>query len=182
MRRIDSPIDRMNLGFIAIRGSVVMRNRRLPALVLAGLAVTTGAAAEMKNVTFSVGACSGESHVANGPIGAIGADLTKRQSRFACDAMIQAGFDDDPKRVMLQFLATKDKQSRPLAFAGRMVDRDTMNVDGVYFETGKRTPVDEGACRFFRDQPGEQIACGARIDKDGVRTVAIVGFKGQKSR
>ena len=74
------------------------------------------------------------------------------------------------------------KRSRGDGLAGRMLDKTTMNVDGVYFETGKRTPVAEGACRFFPDAPGEQVVCGARIDKDGVRTVAIVGFKGQKSR
>lgn len=156
-----------------------MRMTGLWAALLAGVAGASVVQADMKNIQFFTGACSEESHLAEGPLGS---DLTKRQSRFHCDAMVRAGFDDDPRHIMLQFLAAKGRHSRQLAFAGRMLDKTTMNVDGVYFETGKRTPVAEGACRFFPDEPGEQVVCGARIDKDGVRTVAIVGFKGQKSR
>lgn len=137
------------------------------------------ARADMRDIQFFTGACSEESHIAEGPLGS---DLTKRQSRFYCDALARAGFDDDPKHIMLQFLTAKGQHSRQLASAGRMIDKTTMNVDGVYFETGKRTPVEEGVCRFFPAQPGEQVVCGAKIDKDGVRTVAIIGFKGRKSR
>ena len=73
-----------------------MRMTGLWAALLAGVAGASVVQADMKNIQFFTGACSEESHLAEGPLGS---DLTKRQSRFHCDAMVRAGFDDDPGRM-----------------------------------------------------------------------------------
>jgi hypothetical protein len=46
------------------------------------------------------GRCASSSHVAEGPLGA---DLTKRQSRFYCDSAVITFFADYKGHVMVQF-------------------------------------------------------------------------------
>jgi len=52
------------------------------------------------------------------------------------------------------------------------------NVDAVYLETNKRTPVDDGACKFFETHGvRSSIVCMAKIDEGDQRTVVVVGFE-----
>jgi len=52
-----------------------------------------------------------------------------------------------------------------------------MSVDKVYFEAGKPTYIDDGACKvFFKGRHMTGIFCGGKIDADGQRTVASIVF------
>ncbi len=120
------------------------------------------------------GECGGESHIAEGPIGA---DLTKRQSRFFCNSAVIEHFNDDPKHVMLSFVEKESAHARQIAYAGHMIDKQFLQVENVYLEAGKQTPVTEGSCKLFsKDGVLSGFACGAKIDDNGLRTVPIVAF------
>ena len=121
------------------------------------------------------GTCDPSSHTAEGPLGA---DLTKRQSRFYCDAAVITFFDDYKGHVMVQFTQKEAHHSPILGFAGRVNDDGIMmRVDHVYFVTGQPTTVSDGWCKFFfKNRHMSGIFCGALIDETGRRTTATVAF------
>ena len=126
------------------------------------------------DLTVVKGQCTPESHIAEG---AIGEDLTKRQSRFFCDSAVVSVFSDNPKHVMIQFADSKSNHARQIGYAGMMEDEEIMNVRSVYLESGQPTPVADGNCKFFFSEKNiSGIACGAKIDEAGRRTVPIVSF------
>ena len=137
-------------------------------------------AGEPKSIQVFKGACTDQSHIAEGPVGA---DLTQLQSRFICDTMVANSFTDNPNHVMFSFLQAKSNHARQIAFTGLKTDKVMTNVGAVYLETNKRTPIDEGACKFFETNGVRtSIVCMAKVDEGGQRTVAVVGFdiaKGQ---
>jgi hypothetical protein len=120
------------------------------------------------------GQCEPSSHVAEGRIGD---DLTKKQSRFFCDAAVIVSFGDDPKHRMIQFVDSQSSHARALAFAGFLRDAKLMDVRNVYLETGRASAVADGNCQIFFDKQAiSGIACGAKIDEGERRTVPIVAF------
>jgi hypothetical protein len=139
--------------------------------------------AEADDTTLIKGQCSAESHVAEGPIGA---DLTKHQSRFFCDAAVVTVFSDDPKHVMIQFADSKSNHARQIGYAGMMENEQILNVHDVYLESGRPTPIVEGFCKLFFEAKGMEktissIACGAKIDEADRRTVPVITFKADSS-
>lgn len=121
------------------------------------------------------GSCDASSHTSEG---ALGADLTKLQSRFLCDSAVVAFLDDHNSHIMIQFSEKEANHSPILGFAGQMEsDGIIMQVANVYLEPGKATPVSDGACKFFfKDRHMDGITCGIKADEGGQRTVAIVVF------
>jgi hypothetical protein len=127
--------------------------------------------------------CGDESHIAEGNIGE---DLKKYRSRFFCDLAVLTVFGNDAKHVLVQFLESKSNHGRPLAYAGTLLDADIMTVDHVFLEPGIPTPVVDGYCKFFftskiMEKNISDIACGAKIDESGRRTVPIVNFHANQS-
>jgi hypothetical protein len=120
------------------------------------------------------GSCGDKSHIAVGPVGS---DLTKHHTPFVCDAAVIAEFDPQHAHVMITF-AEKASTKSTISFAGTMdVKENVMQVLKVYFEPGKPTYVDDGACKFFfTGRHINGIFCGGKIDVDGERTVASVSF------
>jgi hypothetical protein len=120
------------------------------------------------------GQCAPESHIAEG---AIGEDLTKRQSRFFCDAVVITLFSDNSKHIMIQFAESKSSHLRQIGYAGMMEGTEIMNVSSVYLESGQASPVSEGYSKFFfKEKIISGISCGATVDEAGRRTVPVVGF------
>jgi hypothetical protein len=148
------------------------------ASAITALTATLVTAAE-GDLTIVKGQCAPESHIAEG---AIGEDLTKRHSRFFCDSAVLTFFSDDPKHVMVQFADSKSHHARQIGYAGMMDDEVMMNVRNVYLETGRPTPVAEGYCKFFfKEKNISGIACGAKVDEAGRRTVPVVSFNADPS-
>lgn len=128
-----------------------------------------------EDTDFFVGACGPTSHTAEGPIGS---DLTKRQSRFYCNSLVETGYANANHHMMFQFTEKEAHHAQILGFAGVM-DKDgiLMRVDRIYLEPGHPTPVDEGYCRFFfKGHTFTAVVCGAKVDEDGRRTTAVVAF------
>lgn len=121
------------------------------------------------------GKCNAQSHIAEGPIGA---DLTKRQSRYFCDVAIISFFDRTSSHLMVQFSEKQSHHGAILGFAGTMdADGQVLEVDRVYLEPGKATPATDGACKFFFERKEmTSIVCGAKIDEGNRRTVPVVAF------
>lgn len=121
------------------------------------------------------GSCDDKSHIA---VGAVGTDLTSHQTPFVCDAALLTMFDKQNIHLMITF-AQKATTKGVISFAGTMELKDNiLEVRKVYFEPGKPTYVDDGACKFFfsgRHMTG--IFCGGKIDADGQRTVAGISYK-----
>jgi hypothetical protein len=120
------------------------------------------------------GSCNKKSHIAKGPVGA---DITRNQVAFSCDAAIFVAFDQRNVHTLITF-AEKATTRSVISFSGLMDDRtNTMSVSKVYFEPGKPTYVDDGACKvFFAGRHMTGIFCGGKIDADGERTVASIVF------
>jgi hypothetical protein len=104
------------------------------------------------------GSCSDKSHIA---VGAVGTDLTNHQTRFVCDAAVIAEFDPQNVHTMITF-AEKASTKSTISFAGTMnLKENIMQVSKVYFEPGKPTYVDDGACKiFFTGRHMTGIFCG----------------------
>lgn len=138
-----------------------------------------GAGLPVQHSTFSTpqvlkGRCDSSSHIAEGPIGE---DLTKRQSRFFCDAAVIASFSDDPRHRLIQFADSQSNHKAPLGFGGLMQDAAIMNVRSVYLEISNASVAADGGCKFFfKDNKISGIACGAKIDEGNRRTVPVVAF------
>jgi hypothetical protein len=120
------------------------------------------------------GSCGTSSHVAEGRIGE---DLSKRQSQFFCDAAVIASFGDDPRHRLIQFTDSQANHARILGFGGLLEDATMLRVNTVYFEIGRPTAATDGACKLFLASDAiTAIACGAKIDESGRRTVPVVSF------
>ena len=122
------------------------------------------------------GVCSTSSHTAEG---AIGSDLTKRQSRFFCNLAVIAVFDNNAQHVMVQFTQKEAHQVRILGFAGLMgAGGQMMAINNLYIDAGKEPiPVTEGVCKFFfKGKNMSGIMCGAKVDEGARRMTAIVAF------
>jgi hypothetical protein len=120
------------------------------------------------------GSCSDKSHIASGRVGT---DITNNHRPFNCDAVVIVTFDKQNVHTMITF-AEKATTKGVIAFAGLMDAKNNMLfVQKVYFEPGKPTYVDEGACKlFFSGKHMSGIYCGGKIDADGQRTVASIVF------
>jgi regulator of extracellular matrix RemA (YlzA/DUF370 family) len=136
---------------------------------------TSGYAAQPGDIHIVTGSCGQNSHTAEG---SLGEDLTKRQSRFFCDAAIITFFDDYKGHVMVQFVQKEAHHTPILGFAGRMEeDGIMMNLDHVYLVAGQPTTVSEGWCKFFfKNRHMSGIFCGMKVDETGRRTTAVVVF------
>jgi hypothetical protein len=120
------------------------------------------------------GSCSDKSHIATGRVGT---DITNNHTPFNCDAVVIATFDKQNIHTMITF-AAKATTKGVIAFSGFMnAKTNMMTVQKVYFEPGKPTYIDEGACKlFFSGKHISGIFCGGKIDADGQRTVASIVF------
>ena len=110
------------------------------------------------------GACDPASHTAEGPIGA---DLTKRRSKFYCDSAVITFFDNYNSHILIQFSQKESHHSQILGFGG-IVDSEgvTMQVDHVYFSPGHATTVSDGWCKFFfKGRHMSEIFCGIKVDE-----------------
>jgi hypothetical protein len=97
-------------------------------VLLAVLWASAHSNAVADDTTIVKGQCSPESHIAEG---AIGEDLTKRQSRFFCDAAVITLFSDNSKHIMIQFAESKSSHLRQIGYAGMMEDTEIMNVASI---------------------------------------------------
>ncbi len=148
----------------------------ISAALLGGVWLTVTAYAGPPNdIEVVNGICAASSHTAEGPLGA---DLTKRQSRFYCDSAAITFFDDYKGHVMVQFAQKKSNHSPILGFAGRVEDDGIMMVvDHVYLASGQATTVSDGWCKFFfKNRHMSGIFCGMKVDETGRRTTAAVVF------
>lgn len=151
-----------------------MRRLLAPALLLS-LAATGAHAQGFPEMTILKGSCSEKSHIAEGKLGT---DLTRNQARFFCDSVVIMPINGNPRHVLLTFAESQSHTRPQLGFAGVMEDRQMVDVQRVYLTSGKATPVDEGACKFF--YKGSRITgvfCGGKIDQGDRRTVPIVAFE-----
>jgi hypothetical protein len=135
----------------------------------------SGRAAQPSDIQVVTGTCDPSSHTAEGPLGA---DLTKRQSRFYCNSAVITFFDDYKGHVMIQFAQKESHHGPILGFAGKVEDDGIMmSVDHAYLTAGTPTTVSEGMCKFFfKNRHMSGIACGIKVDETGRRTTAIVTF------
>ncbi|HEY1709593.1 MAG TPA: hypothetical protein VGG10_15100 [Rhizomicrobium sp.] len=120
------------------------------------------------------GECTPDSHTAEGPVDS---DLTKRHSRFFCDAAVVSYFDASMRHVMVQFSQKESHHSPILGFAGLMDDDgQTLNVDHIYLDRdAPPVKASDGACKFFFARKHlKDLFCAAKVDESGRRTVAIV--------
>lgn len=109
----------------------------------------------------------------------MGADLTKRQSRFFCDSVVIMFFRHDPGHVLVQFAEKRSNTNTPIGFGGLLAkDGIMMDVRTLYLPTGAPPAIaDDGACKFsFKNKHMEGLFCGAVVDRDGRRTVADIVF------
>lgn len=164
-----------------IKGSLLLTGLSVASLVAHADAFTPAYIANVKAegqsqfMTGVRGSCSEASHIAAGPVGS---DLTEHQTSFVCDAAIFTTFDKRNVHTMVTF-AKKSATGEIISFAGLMdAKTNTMDVQKVYFEPGKATYVDVGACKvFFSHSHISGVFCGGKIDADGQRTVASIAFK-----
>lgn len=135
----------------------------------------SGRAAQPSDIQFVSGTCDPSSHIAEGPLGA---DLTKRQSRFYCDSAVITFFDDYKGHVLIQFVQKESHHGPILGFSGKVEDEGiVMSVAHVYLTAGSPTTVSDGACKFFfKSRHMSGIFCGIKVDETGRRTTAIVAF------
>lgn len=135
----------------------------------------SGHAAQPSDIEIVSGTCGPSSHTAEGPLGA---DLTKRQSRFYCDSAVITFFDDYKGHVLIQFAQKESHHGPILGFSGKVNDDGIMmSVDHVYLMAGVPTTVSDGACKFFfKNRRMSGIFCGMKVDETGRRTTAVVVF------
>jgi hypothetical protein len=119
---------------------MIYRAVAISAALLCGVWLPVPAyAAPPSRIEVVNGTCDPSSHTAEGPLGA---DLTKRQSRFYCDSAAITFFDDYKGHVMVQFAQKESHHSPILGFAGRVEDDGIMMaVDHVYLAPGQATTV-----------------------------------------
>jgi hypothetical protein len=156
---------------LSARGLVVV------AVVAGSVCLPTSArAGQPIDIQVVSGTCDPSSHTAEG---ALGADLTKRQSRFYCNSAAITFFDDYKGHVMVQFAQKEAHHTPILGFAGKVQDDGVMMVvDHVYLGQGNSpTTVSEGWCKFFfKNRHMSGIFCGIKVDETGRRTTAVVAF------
>jgi hypothetical protein len=130
-----------------------------------------------KGMDLVSGECDATSHIAEGPRDA---DLRKRQSRYFCDSAVIMRINGDPHHLLIQFTQRREHLNTVLGFAGYLEqDGIMMSVERVYFP-GSQAPVfaTEANCKFFfTGKKLGGIFCGAMIDQEDRRTVAIVAFQ-----
>jgi hypothetical protein len=152
--------------------------RHAPALALAlalSLVSTAGHAIGFTDLEVVKGHCAPSSHIAEGRVGT---DLTKNQSRFFCDAVAIMPINGNPRHVLLTFTESKSHTRPQIGYAGLMLDDQMLQVQRIYLQNGVATPADEGYCKIFRKGGRiSGIACGAKSDQGGRRTVPIVSFE-----
>jgi hypothetical protein len=116
------------------------------------------------------------SHTAEG---ALGEDLTKRESMYYCNLAAITFFGDYIGHVLVQFSQANSHHPQILGFAGRLApDGIKVQVEHVYLAVGQKTTVSDGYCELsFKDRHMTDILCAMKVDETGLRTVAIVLFK-----
>ena len=146
-------------------------------LVLAWLSVAYPASVRANDIQVMDGACTADSHTAEGPIGS---DLRKRHSRFYCDSASITVFDNNPKHVLLQFVDKRSHHPNTIGFGGVIGDDGFLAIGRVYFgSTGIPSTPNENywKCKFgFTGHAMSIIACGVGVDEEGQRTTALVVF------
>ena len=131
--------------------------------------------ADSYDVKTIAGNCTDASHTADGPIGS---DLTKRQSRFYCNAAVIAYFDKNRKHLQINFTQKESMHNQILGFSGWLEENGIMlKLSKVYLNPGKSTTVSDGWCKFFLSGANlKSIFCGMSADEAGRRTTAMVIF------
>jgi hypothetical protein len=144
-------------------------------LALALAAVVAPAHAQVSDMGGVGGTCDATSHLAEG---AVGEDLTKRQSRFFCDIALFTKFEDNPNHVLIQFTDRKSHYARTLGFGGLLADNGLV-VNHFFLEPGHPITPDFGVCKFFyKGKKMTGIWCASKIDDEqGRRTVVVVDFR-----
>jgi hypothetical protein len=129
---------------------------------------------ESRSMNGIRGSCAAESHIAVGPVGT---DLSSHQTPFVCDAALLTLFDNQNIHSMITF-AQKATTKGVISFAGTMHEKvNILDVQKVYFEPGKPTYIDDGACKFFfSGRHMTSVYCVGKIDADGQRTVASIVY------
>lgn len=149
--------------------------RPLGLALLLTLVSTAGHAVGFNDLEVVKGRCSPKSHIAEGRVGT---DLTKNQSRFFCDAVAIMPINGNPRHVLLTFTESKSHTRPQIGYAGILVDDEMLQVQRIYLQSGVAIPADDGACKIFRKAGRiSSIACGAKSDQGGRRTVPIVAFE-----
>jgi hypothetical protein len=154
---------------------MIYKMATLRAVLMGGAWLSFPAYGGPNDIEVLNGICEPSSHTAEGPLGA---DLTKRQSRFYCDSAAITYFDDRKGHVMVQFAQKESHHSPILGFAGTVEDDGIMMpVDHVYLAPGQATTVSDGWCKFFfKGRHMSAIVCGMKVDETGRRTTAVVTF------
>lgn len=148
---------------------------RLALALMLSLACSSASAVGFDDLEVVKGRCSPKSHIAEGRVGT---DLTKNQSRFFCDAVAIVPINGNPRHVLLTFSESKSHTRPQIGYAGLMVDDEMIQVQRIYLQSGVAIPADDGACKIFRKGGRiSGIACGAKVDQGGRRTVPIVAFE-----
>ncbi len=148
---------------------------KLALLVFATIFSNPSYSEEPTDIKTIKGECLEQSHISEGKIGE---DLTKRQSRFFCDAAVMAFFDHSNQHIMIQFTESKSHTNTILGYAGYMdTDGQILNVNKVYIGN-TAYPVEEGFCKlFFKKKHIDSMSCGAPVDEGDRRTVPVVVFQ-----
>lgn len=148
---------------------------RLALALMFSLASTGAFAVGFNDLEVVKGRCSPSSHIAEGRVGT---DLTKNQSRFFCDAVAIMPINGNPRHVLLTFSESRSHTRPQIGYAGLMVDDQMIQVQRIYLQSGVAIPADDGACKIFRKGGRiSGIACGAKSDQGGRRTVPVVAFE-----
>ena len=132
-------------------------------------------AAQPTHIEVVSGICDPSSHTAEGPLGA---DLTKRQSRFYCNSAVITFFDDYKGHAMIQFAQKESHHGPILGFSGKVEDDGIMmSVNRAYLAAETPVTVSGGVCKFFfKNRQMSGIFCGMKVDETGRRTTAVVSF------
>lgn len=86
-------------------------------------------------------------------------------------------FFEQPGHVLIQFSLGKSETAQILGFGGQMIDNKRIAVERAYFQPMKPINVDDGICIFsFKGHHLDNVFCGAKVDANGYRTVAVVKF------
>lgn len=131
-----------------------------------------GGTLSAQKVSILQGNCAKASSIAEG---AIGTDLSQRQSQFFCDVATITHFDNS--RVLISFSLKGSHHSPNISFAGVPNNDGAVDVDRVYFSSKDPTAASEGLCKIFRENDKiTGIGCGAKVDEGHMRTVPIIAF------
>jgi len=105
-----------------------------------------------QKISILQGNCTKSSSIAEG---AIGTDLSQRQSQFFCDVTTITHFDNS--RIPISSSLKGSHHSPNISFVG-LPDKDgAVNVDKVYFSSKDPTAASEWLCKIFRENDNNNL-------------------------